>query len=147
GMNYNLWVQRINKYGIPRLAPSSTLVGTDPAIYGWPQKTTDRASAHVPYMSDECFSGFDGSRGGTNIADINITGAGAGYWNGVNDTWIWTWNKISGHVYGHSLASVNLVFADGHVDSHNKQAIKCVYMVATEDVHWPGMWFQAGTFY
>lgn len=149
GLNYNLWVQRTGPYGFNFLNAQSppTIAGTDPAIYGYLKKTTDRASAHVPYMSDECFSGFDGTRGGTNVADINITGYAAGYWDGVHDKWIWSFNKISGHVYGHTLSSVNLVFVDGHVESHNKQSVKCVYVNTVEAVFWPGMLFTAGFFY
>jgi prepilin-type N-terminal cleavage/methylation domain-containing protein/prepilin-type processing-associated H-X9-DG protein len=147
-VNYNLWVERpTGAGGIKFPNPASSVAGTDPAIYGFPQKTTDRASAHVPYLSDECVSGFDGTRGGTNISNINIAGYTNGFWNGVNDAWTWSWTKVSGHVYGRSLASVNLVFADGHVESHNKQSIKCVYRLGIEDVHWPGLWFDAGYFY
>lgn len=145
GLNYNLWVQRPDRLRFTALP--GTIAGSDPAIYGYPIRTTDLASAHVPYLSDECLSGFDGTRGGTNVAEINITGYGGGYWNGVNNSWIWTWTKISGHVYGHVLSSVNLVFVDGHVESHNKQSIKCVYVAGTEDVQWPGMSFTAGYFY
>ena len=146
-LNYNLWVQRRDDYGIQYPDPASTVPGTGPAIYGFPKKTTDRASARVPYMSDQCFSGYDGTRGGTNIADINVNGFTAGFWNGVNDTWIWSYPKTSGHVYGGALSSVNLLFVDGHVESRNKQSLKCVYTKTVQSVHWPGMWFTAGFYY
>jgi prepilin-type N-terminal cleavage/methylation domain-containing protein/prepilin-type processing-associated H-X9-DG protein len=142
GLDYNLWVQRTDR---KRFA--GAIAGSDPAIYGYPIKTTDLASTRIPFLSDECLSGFDGSLGGTNVANINITGYTNGYWNGINDTWIFSWPTVSGHVYGHALSSVNLVYADGHVESHNKQSLKCVLVMGVEDVRWAGMWFKVGFFY
>jgi prepilin-type processing-associated H-X9-DG protein len=104
----------------PSIPP--TVANTDPAIYGWPVKTTDRASAHVPFLSDTCFSGY-GTSGGANVKDINVIGAN-------NASTLVAARKTSGHAYGKSASSisVNLVFADGHVTSHNKQLLRCVYM-------------------
>jgi len=122
-LNHNLWVERKYPNVIPLPNPSvpPTVAGTDPAIYGWPQKTTDRASGHVPFLSETCFSGY-GTPGGGNTDNINITGANY-------PASIIAAKKTSGHVYGKSLAnlSVNMVFADGHVESHKKQFIKWVY--------------------
>jgi prepilin-type processing-associated H-X9-DG protein len=123
-LNHNLWVQRRAGGGYmapvtlpdPNIPP--TVANTDPAIYGWPRQTSDRASGHVPFMSDTCFSGY-GSPGGGNPDNINITGA-----NNLASA-----KKTSGHVYGKSVASIslNLVFADGHVTSHKRPLIKWVY--------------------
>jgi prepilin-type N-terminal cleavage/methylation domain-containing protein/prepilin-type processing-associated H-X9-DG protein len=126
-LNHILWVERkpnmANMMGTSLPDPTvgvlpGTVANTDPASYGWPAKTTDRASAHVPFLSETCFSGY-GTPSSANTDNINITGAGN----------IPTAKKTSGHVYGKSLASisVNLVFADGHVESHKKQLINCVY--------------------
>jgi prepilin-type N-terminal cleavage/methylation domain-containing protein/prepilin-type processing-associated H-X9-DG protein len=128
-LNHNLWVQRTTPPGYsPATLPNSTapptVASTDPAIYGWPRKTTDRASAHVPFLSDACFSGYEsGSSGGTSVNNINVTGAN-------NAAGLVTARKTSGHTFGKSRGSisVNLVFADGHVTSHNKQAIRGVYL-------------------
>jgi prepilin-type N-terminal cleavage/methylation domain-containing protein/prepilin-type processing-associated H-X9-DG protein len=125
-LNHNLWVERnypddpsVNPLPNPVIPP--TVAGTDPAIYGWPQKTTDRASAHVPFLSETCFSGY-GTPGGGSADNINITGANY-------PPTVVAAKKTSGHVYGNSLGSlsVNMVFADGHVESHKKQFIKWVY--------------------
>jgi prepilin-type N-terminal cleavage/methylation domain-containing protein/prepilin-type processing-associated H-X9-DG protein len=122
-LNHNLWVERQAPYVTPVPNPGipPTVAGTDPAIYGWPSKTSDRASAHVPFLSEACFSGY-GTPGGGSTDNINITGAN-------NLPSIVAAKKTSGHVYGKVLStlSVNLVFADGHVESHKKQLIKWVY--------------------
>jgi prepilin-type N-terminal cleavage/methylation domain-containing protein/prepilin-type processing-associated H-X9-DG protein len=125
-LNHNLWVER--KPSSPMVvgilpdptvgALPGTVANTDPAIYGWPGKATDPASTHVPFLSETCFSGY-GTPPTGNTDNINITGANN----------ILTAKKTSGHVYNKSLGSisVNLVFVDGHVESHKKQLIKCVY--------------------
>jgi len=128
-LNHNLWVGRksgsayiIGSLPDPNVPP--TVANTDPAIYGWPVKTTDRASAHVPFLSDACFSGYaNGNAGGVNVNNINVTGAN-------NASTLLAAKKTSGHAFGKSASSVsvNLVFADGHVTSHNKKAIQGVYI-------------------
>ena len=127
-LNHNLWVNRrpnssVISGSLPNPASPPTVANTDPAIYGWPVKTTDRASAHVPFLSDTCFSGYaTGNPGGTSVDNINVTGAN-------NAAGLIAAKKTSGHAYGKSRSvSVNLVFADGHVASHNKKAIKGVYI-------------------
>ena len=126
-MNHNLWVSRKSDspYIIGVLPdPSRTVAGTDPANYGWPLKTTDRACAFVPIISDACFSGYaNGNGGGANVNNINITGAN-------NATTLLAAKKTSGHVYNGALGSitVNCTFADGHVASHKKQLLQCVYI-------------------
>ncbi len=121
-LNHNLWVERKYPSVMPLPNPfvPPTVAGTDPAVYGWPEKTTDRASAHVPFHSDTCFSGY-GTPGGGNTDNINITGHNLPNMSAAK--------KTSGHVYGKSLSSisVNLVFTDGHVESHKKPMIKWVY--------------------
>jgi prepilin-type N-terminal cleavage/methylation domain-containing protein/prepilin-type processing-associated H-X9-DG protein len=123
-MNHNLWVQR--KVTAPGMTPVTlpdptippTTANTDPAIYGWPRKTTDPASGHVPILSDTCFTGY-GTAGGGSTDNINITGA-----NNLANA-----KKTSGHVFAKSLGSLslNLVFVDGHVESHKKQKLTWVY--------------------
>ena len=118
-LNHSLWVKR-GQY--PN--PAGIQPNTDPAIYGWPQKTSDRASAKVPFMSDACFSGYaTGNPGGANVANINVTGAD-------NDPELKLAKKSSGHAYARSGSSVgvNAVFADGRVESHNRAQIRCVFI-------------------
>jgi len=126
-MNNNYWVTRqpssANMAGLlPDPSVPPTVANTDPGNYGWPIKATDRASAFVPFISDACFSGY-GTPGGPNTDNINIVGAN-------NATTLIAAKKTSGHVFGKSLGgiSVNCTYVDGHVASHKKQAIRCVYM-------------------
>jgi len=126
-MNHNLWVSR-KLPGIAVTLPDPTVpptvANTDPALYGYPGKTTDRACARVPFISDSCFSGYaNGNAGGASTDKINISGAN-------NAATLISAKKSSGHVYGKSLSSitVNCAFADGHVDSHKKQLIRGVFI-------------------
>jgi len=116
-MNHSIWVSQKFSAFSSLLDPALAVPNTDPGIYGLPIKTTDRASAQVPYMSDGCFSGY-GTTGDANVKNINITLA-----NNLP-----TAKKYSGHVMGGTLRSVNSVFADGHVISNNKNQIKGVYL-------------------
>jgi prepilin-type N-terminal cleavage/methylation domain-containing protein/prepilin-type processing-associated H-X9-DG protein len=128
-MNHNLWVNRkstsayvVGSLPDPTVPP--TVANTDPATYGWPIKTTDRACAFVPFISDACFSGYaSGNGGGPNVNNINITGAN-------NAASLLSAKKTSGHVFNKSLGSisVNCTYADGHVASHKKQLIRGVYV-------------------
>jgi len=126
-MNYSLWVQRRSSSAyISGELPSSsqTVANTDPATYGWPIKTTDRASAQVPFLSDACFSGYaTGNSGGANVNNINVIGAN-------NAPTLIAAKKTSGHSQGKSVSSVsvNSVYSDGHVASRKKQSLRCVYI-------------------
>ena len=133
-MNHNLWVRRqyvqTSVFGgtiAGRTLPeaSKTVANTDPANYGWPKKTTDQAAAHVPFISDACFSGY-GTTASTNPDDINV--------NIANN--LPTAKKSSGHVTSKSVGSIsiNLTFSDGHVESRKKSKLRCVYKEA--DAGW-----------
>jgi prepilin-type processing-associated H-X9-DG protein len=111
---HNYWVLRMlgtpsDNQHIPPL-PTDTGGGYDTAcagrdgyLYGWPSKTTDKCVAKVPFISDECYSGYGTTaRLPGTTADINNLGA---------------------HFYNGSLNSVNLGFADGHVELHNRSQI------------------------
>jgi len=130
-MNHNLWVARIIPlpgYGSTPPTPNAanTVANTDPANYGWPQRSTDIASKYIPFISDSCLSGY-GTTGDAKVSDINITT--------MNN--FPTAKKYSGHVSGGQLNSVNMVFVDGHVATHNKQQIQCVYL----NPNGPSGWF------
>ena len=116
-MNHSIWVSQKFDAFTTLLNPTLAIANTDPALYGFPIKTSDRAGAHVPYMSDGCFSGY-GTTGDANVSHINVSLA-----NNLP-----TAKKYSGHVVGGALRSVNSAFADGHVASHNKSQISCVYL-------------------
>ncbi|HLX69364.1 MAG TPA: prepilin-type N-terminal cleavage/methylation domain-containing protein [Verrucomicrobiae bacterium] len=118
-MNHNLWVQRQSKTpvslgGKNNPDASQTVANTDPAIWGWPKKTVDQASSHVPIISDACFSGY-GTTASGNVSDINTSFA--------NNAPLPPAQKYSGHCLGLTLKSVNACFADGHVDLHPRLAI------------------------
>lgn len=116
--NHNIWVSRgLGPAQVP--SPNYILPNTDPALYGFPKKTTDVASQHVPWLSDTCLSGY-GTIGDANVNHINIKGVN----NMVNPNA----HKYSGHVSSGQLKSVNALYADGHVESHNKSQVKCVWL-------------------
>jgi len=115
-LNHNLWVTRQGPSG-PIPDPSFDVANTDPKVWGWPQKMTDKCSAIVPFLSDSCLSGY-GTTISANVANINI--------NTMNN--FPTAQKSSGHVYN-SLESVNAVFADGHVATRKKAQIQCVNLI------------------
>lgn len=127
-MNHNFWVQR-KKAGFVGADPDSqlTLPNTDPAIYGWPIKTTDRACGHVPIISDACFSGY-GSPVTKNLTDINTAFA--------NNNPLPPAQKYSGHCIGSQLKSVNACYADGHVEGHQFNAIQCIYYNSGQNSYW-----------
>jgi prepilin-type N-terminal cleavage/methylation domain-containing protein/prepilin-type processing-associated H-X9-DG protein len=124
-MNHNFWVQRKGGGLIPD--PSGNVAGTDPAIFGWPRKTTDRASGVVPFVSDSCFSGY-GSPATQNVKDINTTAA--------NNTPLPPAQKYSGHCAGTSLKSVNVAYVDGHVELHVTSKIRCNFFNAGQSAGW-----------
>lgn len=122
-MNHNLWVSRSRSVGISVMEtpdPQYIVANTDPKIYGWPKKSVDIPSRHVPFLSDTCFSGY-GSPVGSAVNNINLTGAD-------NTANLKVARKYSGHVSNRQLNSINAVFADGHVEARNKQKIQCVWL-------------------
>jgi prepilin-type processing-associated H-X9-DG protein len=115
--NHNLWVSRGSGYAqVP--SPSYIVPNTDPATYGFPIKTTDVASRFVPWLSDACLSGY-GTIGDTSVNHINI--------KGVNNMLNPNAHKYSGHVMSGTFKSVNALYVDGHVTSHNKAQVLCVW--------------------
>jgi prepilin-type N-terminal cleavage/methylation domain-containing protein/prepilin-type processing-associated H-X9-DG protein len=129
-MNHNLWVLRKSTSAylagvVPN--PAYVVPNTDLAIYGAPAKTTDIPSKYVPIISDACFSGF-GTTASTKVNDINVSGAN-------NSSALLAAKKTSGHAIGGVLQNVNVAYADGHVATHKKLSIVCVYL-NTEPSGW-----------
>lgn len=126
-MNQNFWVQRRSNFGVSFLAVSGNVPGTDPATFGWPSKTTDRASGVVPFVSDACFSGY-GSPSTQNVKDVNTSFA--------NNAPLPPAQKYSGHCVGTALKSVNVAYVDGHVELHVTQNIRCNYFNSGQNAGW-----------
>lgn len=120
-MNHNLWVNRgQTKIGISVIAspdPTKIVAGTDLKTYGFPSKTTDVASKFIPFLSDTCLSGY-GTTASIKVSDINT--------KLINNFPLA--KKYSGHVSSGQLVSVNAVYVDGHVESHNKNQIQGVWL-------------------
>jgi prepilin-type N-terminal cleavage/methylation domain-containing protein/prepilin-type processing-associated H-X9-DG protein len=130
-MNHCLWVQRQAKGLLPFPAVDGTMKNTMLDIWGWPEKSTDKACGYVPIMSDPCFSGYNppGTPGlGTSVNNINISYA--------DNSPLPKLRKYSGHVYAGQLANMNILYADGHVELHNKNQIQCSYDAAGGPAYW-----------
>ncbi len=127
-MNHSIWTKGPikNAPGYYLLDPQYVVANTDVASYGLPAKTTDRGSGFVPFMSDGCFAGY-GSPYSENVKDINI--------NFANN--LPTAKKSSGHVLAGQHKSVNSIFSDGHVATHNRKQLTCVY----DNINQLAAWF------
>ena len=124
-MNHSLWTKGPVNGIFSILDPAQVVPNSDFDKYGLPVKTTDRGSSIVPFMSDGCFTGY-GSPGTQNVKDINI--------NFANN--LPTAKKSSGHVLGGQLKSVNSIYTDGHVATHNRNQVTCVYYNDTQSAGW-----------
>lgn len=128
-MNHSLWVQRKTP-GFTGVLPEPTMTvpNSDPAMYGWPMKTTDKSSSYVPFISDGCFAGY-GTTADLNVDHVNL--------NFANNSPLPPLKKSSGHSASGQLKSVNVAFVDGHVDLHAKKLIRAVYNNTPQ----PCVWF------
>ena len=124
-MNHSLWTKGPVNGSFFILDPAQVVPNTDFANYGLPVKTTDRGSAIVPFMSDGCFAGY-GSPYSQNVKDINLKFADN----------LPTAKKSSGHAAGGQLKSVNSIYSDGHVATHNRSQVTCVYDNTTQNAGW-----------
>lgn len=93
------WVPRLLN-GDPRYPfPSPTMAGTSAHnTNGWPSRVTDRIAGKQPIISDYC------------------------YGPGTNTT-----GMLAGHSMGSQVANVNLGFADGRVETHQRSVIQWQY--------------------
>jgi prepilin-type N-terminal cleavage/methylation domain-containing protein/prepilin-type processing-associated H-X9-DG protein len=89
-------------YPVPgALSPTGQTFPTN--TVGWPVKSSDKIASRAPIISDYC-TAYPGTS--TNITDISPTTA---------------------HFYGNTFSSVNVGFADGHVELHNRAKIQWQY--------------------
>jgi len=110
-INHAWWVPRAvggdPRYIFPSPLTTGTLSTQCRTTDGWPVRITDLVAGLQPIISDYCFtSGGSGSKS-TLQTNVNLAGAG--------------------HSYNGSLRSVNLTFADGHVETHPRFQIQWQY--------------------
>ena len=100
------WVPRLLG-GDPRYPfPSPTMAGTScNNTDGWPSRVTDRIAGRQPIISDFC-----------NAADKSTN----------------TTAMLNGHSLGNKVVNVNLGFADGRVETHQRSIIQWQYISAQE---------------
>jgi prepilin-type N-terminal cleavage/methylation domain-containing protein/prepilin-type processing-associated H-X9-DG protein len=130
-LNHNYWVQRNpNGANPPAYLPKDLSTqnpitvpsyeqGTPSAAFGWPNKTTSRSAALVPFISDKCASGNGGGLKspvvGPSADDIDPNTA---------------------HFSGGVLNGVNAAYADGHVEYHNKSKLVVGYFNSGGPNYW-----------
>jgi prepilin-type N-terminal cleavage/methylation domain-containing protein/prepilin-type processing-associated H-X9-DG protein len=127
-IDHNYWVKRRGGPDASGFFPygaglNAQFVLSDGNQLGWPAKTSDRSVSIVPFLSDQCYSGY-GTTPNTNLASINISPATA------------TSSKSSGHVFNSILQGVNLAFADGHVENRARVKIKAQYIGDSGQACW-----------
>ena len=104
------WVPRPNTLGAPTASDyfpalsGSYTKGVNPAnTVGWPRKTSDSSASFSPIISDLAEAGT------VNVDDVS------------KDV------PPEAHMYGGSLNSINVGYADGHVELHNRNTIQWQY--------------------
>ncbi len=99
-LNHGWWVPRKINPTSPIIFPSPNFGQTARATNGWPRRLEDPVAIIQPFITDYCYAP------GVNM---NLSQARAG------------------HSIGNNLQSVNLTFADGHVETHKKMFIQWQY--------------------
>jgi prepilin-type N-terminal cleavage/methylation domain-containing protein/prepilin-type processing-associated H-X9-DG protein len=100
------WVPRMLGNNPNSQFPSPTMAGTScNNTNGWPSRVTDRVAGRQPIISDFCHAA-DKSTNATAMLD--------------------------GHSVGNIVQCVNLTFADGHVETHQRSVIQWQYISAQE---------------
>jgi len=95
------WVPRVLGGNPLFQFPSPNLAGTSCRdTNGWPSRVTDRIAGRQPIISDYCYASGD-----------NINTAA----------------MLAGHSIGNQVANVNLGFADGRVETHQRSIIQWQY--------------------
>jgi len=100
---HSWWVPRPTSLGSRFSFPVPRYAGTRSQVTdGWPERMEDKVAAFQPIITDYCFA--------------------IGYRTDVKDA-------MAGHSTGGAVDSVNLAFADGHVDTHPRARIEWQYWV------------------
>jgi prepilin-type N-terminal cleavage/methylation domain-containing protein/prepilin-type processing-associated H-X9-DG protein len=110
---HDWWVPRKSglngSFSFPGLA-SPNMPNSNVNVYGWPAKVSDSAAGLSPIISDLA----EVSPSSKSIDKINAGQIG----NNPNYQW------GNAHFYGHGLSSINVGYADGHVELHNSHEIQ-----------------------
>jgi len=108
---WDWWVPRVgqayNAGGItfPENNPPTEVANTNSNPFGWPLKTSDKACGISPIICD--LSEVGGAT--QNVSAMQAGGGGSG------KTYQWE----NAHFYNNALSSINVGYADGHVELHN----------------------------
>lgn len=110
---HDWWVPRTSDlsggFSFPGVV-SPNVANTNVNPYGWPAKTSDQAASVSPVISDLA----EVSPSSTSVNSINPGQTG------INPNYVWG----NAHFYNRSLSSINVGYADGHVELHNYSAIQ-----------------------
>ena len=99
------WVPRMLGNNPNSIFPSPTMAGTTCRdTNGWPSRVTDRIAGRQPIISDYC----NASNGNTVVTNTDA--------------------MLNGHSVGNKVANVNLGFADGRVETHQRSVIQWQYI-------------------
>jgi len=103
-LSHSWWVPRLTAPNAHFSFPVPGFAGTRSQVTdGWPTRMEDRVAAFQPILTDYCFA--------------------TGYQTNVEEA-------QAGHPLGGEVQSVNLLFADGHVDPHSQTEIEWQYYVS-----------------
>jgi prepilin-type N-terminal cleavage/methylation domain-containing protein/prepilin-type processing-associated H-X9-DG protein len=129
-LKHNYWVQRNPNGANPPVLIPLDWSTKNPALvlpwlkaapsttYGWPNRTTSKSAALVPFISDACGSGQTGG--------LNSPLPGSPDVNNISPN--------TAHFSSGTLNGVNAAYADGHVEYHNKT--KMVPAYSTTEGYW-----------
>jgi prepilin-type N-terminal cleavage/methylation domain-containing protein/prepilin-type processing-associated H-X9-DG protein len=127
-IDHNYWVKRRGGPDASGFFPygagiNSQFANSEANKLGWPAKSSDRSIAIVPFISDQCYSGY-GTPPTTSLNDLNVSEATS------------TTKKTSGHVFNGTLMSINLAFGDGHVEARKRGKIQAQYFGDSSQACW-----------
>ena len=117
-LNHNWWVPRQDGTMFPvdystvsaMLAPQWAR-GSEPAMFGWPKTTSDRAVANVPFVSDKCASGQGNGLNSPKPASSEVSNI----------------SPNTSHFFAGKLNGVNAAYTDGHVEGRKPSVMRAVY--------------------